>query len=151
MIGGPDKPMAPLELIPHPHPADIEVTAAPEGASLSAMLDAGEIYARFSANVPQCVLDRSPNVARLFPAAELLERDYHRRTGIFPIMHVIVARRDLLRRRPDLAREAFRVFDEAKDAAAEYYRRNRRLYEAHTMVPWFNALVERNAQRFADD
>jgi 4,5-dihydroxyphthalate decarboxylase len=33
----------------------------------------------------------------------------------------------------------------------EYYRRNRRLYEVQTMVPWFNALVERNAEQFGDD
>lgn len=151
VIGGLDKPMAPFDFVPHPHPADVDVTAAPEGACLSAMLDAGEIDALFSANVPQCVLDGSPNVARLFPDAELLEREYHRRTGIFPIMHVIVVRRDLLRERPGLAREIFRVFNEAKDTAAEYYRCNRRLYEVQTMVPWLNALVERNAEQFGDD
>ncbi len=151
VIGGLDKPMAPFDFIPHPHPAGVDVTAAPEGACLSAMLDAGEIDALFSANVPQCVLDGSPDVARLFPDAELLEREYHRRTGIFPIMHVIVVRRDLLRERPGLAREIFRVFNEAKDTAAEYYRCNRRLYEVQTMVPWFNALVERNAEQFGDD
>lgn len=68
------------------------------------MLDAGEIDALFSANVPQCVLDGSPNVARLFPDFGPLERDYHRRTGTFPIMHVIVVRRARLREHPGLAR-----------------------------------------------
>lgn len=42
------------------------------------MLEAGEIDALFSANVPQCVLDGSPNVGRLFPDYEPLERDYYR-------------------------------------------------------------------------
>jgi hypothetical protein len=127
------------------------VTVAPEGKTLSAMLDAGEIDALFSANVPQCVLDGSPNVARLFPDFEPLERDYHRRTGIFPIMHTIVVRRDLLRGRPGLAHEIYRIFSEAKDAAADRYRRNRRLYEVQTMVPWMNALVERNGAEFPED
>jgi len=73
--------------MPRPHPADVEVTVAPEGKALSAMLEAGEIDALFTANVPQCVLDGTPHVRRLFPDFEPVERDYHRRTGIFPIMH----------------------------------------------------------------
>lgn len=63
--------------------------------TLSALFNAGEIEALFSANVPQRVLDGSPNVARLFPGFEPLERDYYRLTGICPIMHTIVVRRGL--------------------------------------------------------
>jgi hypothetical protein len=151
VIGGLERPMAPFAFIPHPHPADVDVTVAPEGKTLSAMLDAGEIDALFSANVPQCVLDGSPNVARLFPDFEPIERDYHRRTGIFPIMHTIVIRRDLVRRRPGIAHDVCRAFAESKDVAADRYRDNRRLYEVQTMVPWMNALVERNGEQFPED
>lgn len=151
VIGGLEHPSAPFHFIPHPHPANLEVTVAPEGATLSAMLDAGQIDALFSANVPQCALDRSPNVARLFPDFEPLERDYHRRTGIFPIMHTVVIRRDLVHERPDLAHEVYRAFSRAKDDAADRYRRNRRLYQVQTMVPWMNALVERNGEQFDQD
>jgi hypothetical protein len=151
VIGGLEYPAAPFDVIPHPHPADVDVTVAPEGKTLNAMLDAGEIDALFSANVPQCVLDRSPNVARLFPDFEPLERDYHRRTGVFPIMHTIVVRRDLLRVRPSLAHAVYRLFSQAKDAAADHYRQNRRLYQVQTMVPWMNALVERNSEKFPED
>jgi 4,5-dihydroxyphthalate decarboxylase len=151
LIGGLERPSAPFAFIPHPHPDNVEVSGAPEGRALGEMLDAGEIDALFSANVPQCVLDGSPNVARLFPDFEPLERDYHRRTGIFPIMHTIVARRDLLRGRPGLAHDVYRVFCAAKDAAADRYRRNRRLYQVQTMVPWMNALIERNSEEFAED
>ncbi|GAB2552559.1 substrate-binding domain-containing protein [Nocardia heshunensis] len=151
VIGGLESPTPPFDFIPHPRPDKLEVTAAPPGATLSAMLDAGEIDALFSANVPQCVLDGSANVARLFPDFEPLERDYHRRTGIFPIMHTIVVRRDLLPERPGLAQDVYRVFSQAKDIAAEYYRRNRRLYEVQTMVPWMNALIERNGEQFGDN
>jgi 4,5-dihydroxyphthalate decarboxylase len=151
VIGGLDHPMAPFAFIPHPHPSGVDVTAAPEGATLSAMLEAGEIDALFSANVPRCVLDGSPRVARLFPDYEPVERDYHRRTGVFPIMHAIVARNDLLRDRPGLARDLYRLFTDAKDTAAGRYRDARRLYEVPTMVPWMNALVERNEAQFPDD
>jgi hypothetical protein len=151
LIGGLEHPAAPFDFIPHPHPDDVEVADVPEGRTLGDMLDTGEIDALFSANVPQCVLDGSPNVARLFPEFESLERDYHRRTGIFPMMHTIVARRDLLREHPGLAHDVYRTFAAAKDAAADRYRRNRRLYQVQTMVPWMNALIERNNEQFAED
>ncbi len=151
LIGGLELPAPPFDFIPHPHPAEVDVRAAPEGRALGAMLDAGEIDALFSANVPECVLAGSPNVARLFPDFEPLERDYCRRTGIFPIMHTVVIRRELLRERPGLAHDVYRLFSRAKDVAADRYRQNRRLYQAQTMVPWMNALVERNGEAFPED
>ena len=151
VIGGLERPAAPFDFIPHPHPPGVEVTRAPEGTTLNAMLDAGEIDALFTANVPQCVLDGSPNVTRLFPDYEPLERDYHRRTGIFPIMHAIVARRDLLQAHPALATTLYEAFTRAKNTAADGYRRARRLYQVPTMLPWANALADRNATEFPED
>lgn len=151
VVGGLEFPSNPFDFIPHPHPANAEVTPAPLGSTLSAMLDAGDIDALFSANVPQCALDRSPNVTRLFPDYEPIERDYHRRTGIFPIMHTIVVRRDLLDTRPGLVREVYDAFCRAKSEAAERYHRNRRLYQVQTMIPWANALAERNETEFGTD
>lgn len=151
VIGGLEYPAPPLDFIPHPHPDEVDVTVAPEGKTLNSMLDAGEIDALFSANVPQCVLDGSPNVTRLFPDFERLERDYYRRTGIFPMMHTVVVRKDLLRDRPGLANHVYRAFSEAKDTSADRYRRDRRLYQVRTMVPWMNALIERNCEEFPTD
>jgi hypothetical protein len=151
VIGGLEYPMAPFGFIPHPHPAEVDVTVAPEGKTLNSMLEEGEIDALFSANVPQCVLDGSPNVTRLFPDFELLERDYYRRTGIFPIMHTVVIRKDLLRERPGLAHQVYRAFSQAKDASADRYRRNRRLFQVQTMVPWMHALIERNVEELPED
>jgi len=151
VIGGLDYPATPLDFIPHPHPAEVDVTGAPEGKTLNSMLEAGEIDALFSANVPQCVLDGSPNVARLFPDFETLERHYYRRTGIFPIMHTVVVRNDLLRDRPGLERHIYRAFCQAKDTSADSYRQDRRRYQVQTMVPWMNALIERNDQEFPED
>jgi len=137
--------------MPRPHPADVEVTVAPEGKALSAMLEAGEIDALFTANVPQCVLDGTPHVRRLFPDFEPVERDYHRRTGIFPIMHTVAVRRDLLDAHPELAWPIYQGFLDAKEDAADFYRRGRRLYQAPTMVPWATTVVERNRDEFPED
>ncbi|WP_372666268.1 4,5-dihydroxyphthalate decarboxylase [Amycolatopsis kentuckyensis] len=142
VIGGLERPAEPFGFIPHPHPDDVAVTTSDR--ALGDLLATGEIDALFSANVPQCVLDGHPDVARLFPDHEPLERDYHRRTGIFPIMHAVVIRRELL----DSAGEVYRLFSAAAEAAADRYRRDRRLYQVPTMVPWLNALVERNEAQF---
>jgi 4,5-dihydroxyphthalate decarboxylase len=148
VIGGLDRPMPPFDFVPHPTPAGLDVTVAPEGRALGQMLEDGEIDALFTANVPQCVLDGSPRVARLFPDFEPAERDYYRRTGIFPMMHTIVIPREAA---PGLARTVYDGFRRAKDAAADRYRQGRRLYQVPTMVPWTNALFDRNRDLFADD
>ncbi len=151
VIGGLEHPAPPFDFIAHPHPADVEVTTAPKGRTLSAMLVAGEIDALFTANVPQPFLDGSPAVARLFPDHAAVERDYFSRTGIFPIMHTVVARRDLLDAHPGLAGRVYRAFLEAKDVAAEQYRQHRRWFEVQHMLPWTNALFEENQRLLGED
>jgi 4,5-dihydroxyphthalate decarboxylase len=144
VIGGLDRPAAPFDFIAHPHPADVEVTAVPAGKTLSGMLVAGEIDALFTANVPQPVLDGSPAVRRLFPDYRTVERDYYRRTGVFPMMHAVAAPRDLLTTHPGLARSVYEAFLRAKEAAADRYREGRRLYQVAHLLPWTNALFEEN-------
>jgi 4,5-dihydroxyphthalate decarboxylase len=151
VIGGLDHPAPPFGFTTHPHPDGVEITTAPEGRTLSGMLEDGELDALFTANVPQPFLDGSPTIRRLFPDYEPLERDYFARTGTFPIMHTVVARRDLLEAHPGLARAVYTAFLDAKEAGAERYRRFRRLYEIPVMVPWLNPLVERNDRLLGDD
>lgn len=151
VIGGLDAPSAPFDFVPQTHAPDVDIMSAPEGEALGPMLEAGKIDALFSANVPQCVLDGSPSVRRLFPDFEAVEREYHTRTGIFPMMHTIVIRRDLAADQPSLAREVYRAFVQAKDAAADRYRQSRRIFEVQSMAPWMNALVERNMLQFGED
>lgn len=150
VIGGLEHPAKPFGFIPHPHPDAVEITTAGQ-RTLNDMLETGEIDILFSANVPQCVLDGSPNVARLFPDFRDRERDYHRRTGIFPIMHTVVVRRELLDGDPGLAGRVYAMFEAAKDAAAARYRRGQRLYQVQTMLPWANALVEETIAEFGEN
>ena len=60
------------------------------------MLEEGEIDALLSVDVPQGLLDGSAKkIRRLFPHYESVERDCYRRTGIFPVMHVVAIHREL--------------------------------------------------------
>lgn len=74
IVGGLDWPMEPVDFIPQPHPANVDVTWATKGKDLGEMLETGEIDALISADVPKCVLNHSPRVTRLFPDYESIER-----------------------------------------------------------------------------
>lgn len=151
IIGASDWYMPPYDFVPQPHPANVDVAPVPEGKALGPMLEAGEIDAFISAVTPQCFLNDSPRVARLFPDYETDERDYYRRTGIFPIMHTVVIRRELLKEHPGLARSIYQGFCDSKKAAMEQYRKGRMEQHGHLMIPWFTPLFDENRRLFSDD
>ena len=151
IIGASDWYMPPYDFIPQPHPDNVEVRPVPVGKSLGPMLEAGEIDAFISAVTPQCVLNGSPKVERLFPDCESVERDYYTRTGIFPIMHTVVIRRDVLAQNPGLAQTIYKGFTEAKDVAMEQYRQRMMGHSTEIMVPWFSELFDKNSRLFPQD
>lgn len=63
--------------------------------SLSTLLAEGEIDGVMSARRPSCFVNGHPKVRLLFPDYRTAERDYYKRTGIFPIMHALGIRRDI--------------------------------------------------------
>ena len=77
------------------------------GVDLGDLLEAGEIDALISADIPKRVLEKSPKVGRLFEDYETVDRDYYRRTGIFPIMHTVVVTRQLAIEQPQMVRAVF--------------------------------------------
>lgn len=150
VIGGYDYPMEPLNFMPFITPSNIDVTKVKD-KPLGSMLDNGEIDAFITADVPKCFLENSPNVERLFPNYEELERDYYAQTGIFPIMHTVVIRRDLAENNPDLVNAVYNAFCEAKDIAMNHYVKMQYIYNTDTMIPWFNTVFEKNRKLFAED
>ena len=98
-------------------PPDIKIEAAPEGKTLSGMLADGEIDAVIGPRAPSCFERGHPDVGWLFPDPTAAAADWYRRTKIFPIMHVLGIRRDLVERHPFLAAAAVKVFTQAKAIA----------------------------------
>ena len=151
LIGGLDWPLKPIDFVPQPHPAGVSVTQATPGTDLGQLLEDGEIDALISADVPKCVLEKSPKVKRLFPDYEAVERDYYRRTGIFPIMHTVVVRRELAAEHPEIVRAVYQGFCDAKDAVQKQYKQGLIFNNMATMLPWFSQLVEQDRDLLGDD
>jgi 4,5-dihydroxyphthalate decarboxylase len=90
--------------------------------SLSNLLADGEIDCIMSARTPSCYVNGHPNVRRLFPDYRAAERDYYKKTGIFPIMHALGIRRDIYDHHKWLAASVYKAFLKAKQLAdAEFY------------------------------
>jgi len=94
-------------------PTGVTLTPNP-GKTLNDMLLAGELDAVLTAHPPQAVKSGDPRMVRLFEDYRVVEEAYYRRTGIFPIMHCIAIKSDVLARHPWIALNLFKAFEEAK-------------------------------------
>jgi 4,5-dihydroxyphthalate decarboxylase len=117
------------------------------GRSLSDLIASGEISATIAPGLPRSA-NRDPNVVRLFPDYREREKDYYRRTRIFPIMHLVVVRRDIYERCPFVATSLYRAFCEAKDLALKKMRTGGAL---RYMLPWMAAEIEEIDEVFGGD
>jgi 4,5-dihydroxyphthalate decarboxylase len=125
----------------------INIERAGEGTTLSAMLAAREIDAVIGAFVPDS-LKTHPDVVRLFPDYRQTERDYFRRTGIFPIMHALVIKESLCRENPWLPEALYKACEQAKAWAQQQMRFSGSLRH---MLPWLLQDVEEIDDLFGGD
>tara|TARA_B100001964_G_scaffold169606_1_gene186552 strand:- start:915 stop:1889 length:975 start_codon:yes stop_codon:yes gene_type:complete len=146
-MGGQDTPaLAPW--VPLDLPPDIHLEFIAEGKTLEGMLANDELDALFATYIPNMFLNGSPKIARLFPNFKKVEQDYYRRTGIFPIMHTIVIRDDVLAENSWVAGSLFDAFSKAKDIAIEG------LYDTDALVlalPFLIDHVEETWRIFGSD
>ena len=87
--------------------------------TLSDALVAGDIDALMAPRVPGVFRRPGGDVRRLFPDYRERERDYFERTGLFPLMHLVVVRRDVLETNPWVARSLYKALVEAKRVATD--------------------------------
>ena len=107
--------------------------------TLNEMIASGEIDAMMSPRMPTCFLEGAANVRRLFPNYRQAEMDYFAKTGLFPIMHVIVIKRAIYEKDPWVAQTLYKAFCEAKDLCM------RELYDTNILrvsLPWTSAEYE---------
>jgi 4,5-dihydroxyphthalate decarboxylase len=138
---------------PHGHPTvlpvlrPVSIEANNTGRSLSDLIAAGEIDAILGTSLPAS-MKTSSDVVRLLPDFRAAEKDYYRRTRIFPIMHTVVIRRDVYKQYPFVAASLYKALSASKDAALE---KMRYLGALRYMLPWLTADLDEIDEVFDGD
>ena len=118
-------------------PANIKVQAIPDHKTLSQMLRDGEIDALHTARAPSTYDGKT--VVRLFENYGEVEKDYFRKTGLFPIMHTIAIRRDVYEQNRWVAQSLYKAFVEAQKKT---YADLRETAVLKAMLPFLNWEVD---------
>jgi len=105
----------------------------------SDLLESGEVDALFHAVQPRAFVEGAPTVGRLFPDSRAIEQAYFKKTGIFPIMHVVTIRKSLLEEYPWLAQATFDAFSQAKQLT---YHKMIEMGWAFDTLPWYGQELE---------
>jgi 4,5-dihydroxyphthalate decarboxylase len=95
-------------------PADLKLVRLDHSQSVEKMLVEGELDAVLHSDLIQPLIDKDPRVARLFPNYREEEVNYFKRTGIFPIMHVMGIKQELLEQHPWIAINMYQAFQKSK-------------------------------------
>jgi 4,5-dihydroxyphthalate decarboxylase len=98
-------------------PAAIRVEQAPADRCLNQMLMDGDIDGYIGPRSPPAFEAGHPMIARLFPEPTAAASDYYERTKIFPIMHVLGARRSIVEAQPWLPAALLKAFEQSKAMA----------------------------------
>ena len=128
-------------------PKGVSLTDLPDG-SLADLLVEGRIDALITADPPRRMLAGDNAITRLYPKFEDVERDYFRKTGIFPIMHTVAIKRSSYEANPWIARNVFNAFEEAKNNSV---RRMRDMNVSQIGLPWIQQYIEQTSAEFFPD
>jgi 4,5-dihydroxyphthalate decarboxylase len=105
-------------------PPGVHMEDAPDGATISELLERGDIDGFIAPRVPSLASKnlagkKNPSIGMLFADPIAAGRDYFKRTGIFPIMHVVGIRRELVEKHPWLPAAVFKAFSQSKAKCLE--------------------------------
>jgi len=127
-------------------PKGIPLSALPTGKSLDAALLDGDVDMVTGPQIQPSIRNGSPKVKRLFPDFKSEEMQYYSKTGIFPVMHVMIIKRRILEGHLWIARNLLDAFDKAKQACYG-------LMEGSWFLNlvWYRALLEEERKFFGKD
>jgi len=98
-------------------PPRLKITRLPHDKSVETMLAEGELDAVIHSSIIKPFVAKDPRVARLFPNFRDEETRFYQKTGIFPIMHVLGVKREVVEQHPWVPINMFRAFERAKALA----------------------------------
>jgi 4,5-dihydroxyphthalate decarboxylase len=118
-------------------PSWLRIERAPAGRKMQDLLKAGDLDAQILSDSGADASTINKVVRRLWPNYREVEVDYYRRTGIFPIRHLVVVKDEVLERDGEVALQLVRAFEDAKKQAYKYWADHRR-----SSLAWFGAEQE---------
>jgi 4,5-dihydroxyphthalate decarboxylase len=118
-------------------PSWLRIERAPAGRKMQDLLKAGELDAQILSDSGTDASTINKIVRRLWPNYREVEVDYYRRTGIFPIRHLVVLKDEVLEHDGEVAAQLVRAFEDAKQQAYKYWADHRR-----SSLAWFGAEQE---------
>ena len=129
-----------------PRGVELEPLAGP--SNLSDALRDGALDALVAYKPPPAFLDGAAHVGRLFADHAAIEADYARRTGIFPIMHLLGIRREIAEQDPGLCLRVCEAFEASRRYAVA---RTNESQAPFTSLPWAPDEAARSRQILGDD
>jgi 4,5-dihydroxyphthalate decarboxylase len=141
---GPGSHGKPLSLPPL---KPVKITTNTKPKSLSQLLEDRDIDAILGADLPEC-LGRAPHIRRLFPDFKQVEMEYYKRTGIFPIMHLVALRREFYEQNRFVASSLYNALNESKELARK---RMSSLGALRYMLPWLPTELDEIKEVFGED
>ena len=124
-------------------PPGLSVTTGSAGLDESVLLESGEVDALYHAAEPRGYMEGHPEIARLFSDSRATEQAYFDKTGIFPIMHAVAIRKDVLEQNPWLAKAVFNAYSQAKQLTYDYLAKAA-WYK--TSLPWVSQEIEQTRE-----
>jgi 4,5-dihydroxyphthalate decarboxylase len=132
-------------------PPGMVVEPIEDGDTLQDMLLRGEIDGLLAPKPPKAFLSGNPDIVRLIPDFETVERAYYQKTGFFPIMHLIGIRKTIVDSNPWLPRALYDGFVQARDLALKQLREVWLGNANRLSLPWLGASMERTIATMGPD
>ena len=98
-------------------PGDVRLETAPEGRTISGMLENGELDAVIGPRAPSCFDRGAPHVTYLFDDPQAAAAGWYKRTGLFPIRHTLGIKKSLVEQYPWLPGSVAKAFEKSKALA----------------------------------
>lgn len=128
-------------------PFGVQVTPVPD-RNLDDMLLSGDIDAVLSAHPPTSFQQGDRRVERLFAEPHVVEEEYGRRTGVVPIMHLVVVRRDVFDAYPWTVGNLLTAFEAARARAIARLRKGLAGPGSRVPLLWTDEALRRTEQVF---
>jgi 4,5-dihydroxyphthalate decarboxylase len=125
----------------------VKLEQGPPNKSLDDLIQEGAIAATIGTSMPESYRT-NPDIARLFPNFVELEKEYYKRTKIYPIMHLVAIKKSVYEKYPFVATSLFNAFQKAKDIALERMFNQRAL---RYMMPWIPRDIDEIHEVFDGD